>query len=615
MFVRLLVRSLVAWLVLGTASVVCAVGVARAATDRPNLVLIIGDDHGWPDAGFMGHPVVQTPNLDALAASGTTFTHAQNTASVCAPSLRTLLAAVHTTQWEAKRVALEAELGDLRRRTEVAHYRTLPRELARQGYLSWEGGKHWEGTFAQAGFTHGLATSVSTNVFTAVGDQFGRENWSSGTALAPLQAFLDEAGSAPFFLWLAPALPHLPYDAPALFRTPYENLGLLPAEVGYYANVSWLDAFVGAVLAELDARGLRDDTLVVYVSDNGAAPGPNSPGAGKAKGTLYELGFRTPLIFSLPGRVPAGVVRDDLVSTLDVPATLLDYGGGDALDDGGARSLRTALETGAPAGGDRLAGLLPGGTPESNGVWVRTHEWRYLRTADGHEELYRIDLDPYEDVDVAAEHPELLPAFRADAAAFQSALTTARPLLDAAGRLADELGVPIAGEPVELRGRARDGSRVRLRVMTSARGDFLFESVPHGEFTIVCRRCERATVFGRPRGHVPVTLPQGTLGAYVALRGPQVTRPRAAGRATVLGRVTGAGGAPQAGIDVALRRTGRGPAVKVMVRTDADGRFRAESLHAGTYRVILTPARGARVRTTATVGEAQTVELAIAMPG
>ena len=107
------------------------------ATTPPNVLLLIGDDPGWPYSGFMGDPIVQTPNLDALAAAGTTFTQAQNPASVCQPALRALLAAVHDDQWSAKRTALQTTLGILPARSEVGHYRTLPRELARRGYLSW----------------------------------------------------------------------------------------------------------------------------------------------------------------------------------------------------------------------------------------------------------------------------------------------------------------------------------------------------------------------------------------------------------------------------------------------------------------------------------------------
>lgn len=555
---------------------------ARAADSRPpNVVLIIGDDHGWPYSGFMGDPIARTPNLDALAAQGTTFTNAHNPVSVCQPSLRALLAAVHTVQWRRKTEALASVLGRLPRRSEVAHFRTVARELGRRGYRSWEGGKFWEGTFATAGFTHGLATSISPGYFGSVGDQFGREGWSENTALAPLQAFLDEAADDPFFLWVAPMLPHLPYDAPALFRAPYQQLGLSNAEVGYYANVSWLDALIGRLLAELQARGLRDDTLIIYVSDNGFEI-DTMVGSGHGKGTLYELGTRTPLIFNWPGNVPAGVIRDDLVSTLDVPATVLDFAGADQLGDGDARSLRSAIASGAPVGRDQIVSELPGGPANNGGFWVRTPQWRYVAAADGPEELYEIALDPFEALDVAALHPGLLEQFRADVSTWRAQMALGEPLLDAAGRLTDPLGAPVAGETLQLKGRTSDGRRLRLRVVSSADGHFLFESVPHGSYALTSKRT--TLQYGRTLGNIPLALPLGGLGTYMDVATRMPLPPLQHGSATLQGVVRTAGGEPVAGATVTLR--GGAGKVVIIVLSDQEGRFRAENLTAGDYRIV-----------------------------
>lgn len=553
------------------------------AQDRPpNIVLLIGDDLGWPYAGFMGHPLVQTPNLDALAARGTTFVQAQSPASVCAPALRALLAGIHSEQWDRKKAALAATLGPLPRRSEVQYFRTVPRELARRGYLSWEGGKLWEGTYATAGFTHGLATSISPDLFHSVGDDFGRTGWSEGTAMAPLASFLDQAGSAPFFLWVAPMLPHVPYDAPPEFTALYAGLGLDPRVARYYANTSWLDAVVGAVLAELDARGLRDDTLVVFVSDNGKDAAQDIAGEGQGKGTLYEMGFRQPVILSWPGHLPEGVTRDDLVSSLDIPPTLLDYAGADALEDGPGQSLRHAAESGDPVGRAELVGFVRGATPGTQGTWVRTPSWRYLAALDGREELYAIDADPLEQVDVAALHPELLPGFRSDARDWTTALTAGRPQLDVAGRVTDAQGGALAGENLELSGRSAAGERIRLRAMTSASGDFLFDSVPLGSYALKSRRGSAVLGLNALRDRIPVTLAAGSLDAYLPLNGFQAAPRRSAGEAVLRGRVLDAAGRPIAGATVALA----GPRTSVVVRTGADGTYRAEWLPAGNYRVI-----------------------------
>jgi uncharacterized sulfatase len=581
---------------------------ARAQDRPPNLVLLIGDDLGWPYAGFMGDPLVQTPHLDALAARGTTFVNAQTPSSVCAPALRTLLAGVHTEQWDRKKAALGSTYGRVLPRSEVRFFRTVPRELVRRGYLAWEGGKLWEGTFATAGFTHGLATSIASDLFRSVGDDFGRTGWSDGTALAPLESFLDQVGDTPFFLWVAPELPHLPYDAPAEFTAPYANLGLDPRLARYYANVSWLDAVVGAVLQALDARGLRDDTLVMFLSDNGKEATQDFAGLGKGKDTLYEMGFRQPLIVSWPGRVPAGVRRDDLVSTLDVPATLLDYAGADALEDGGGRSLRNALETGVPVGRDRLVDGFHGPTPATRGYWVRTPSWRYLTALDGREELYAIDVDPFEQTDVAALHPDLLPGFRADVADWQTTFAAGRPAVDVAGRVVDAQGTPLAGEGLELTGRSAAGARVRLRALTSARGDFLFESVPVGSYTLQSRRRAANPGIGSLSGRIPVLLPPGSIDAYLPLHGFQAVPPRSAGESVLRGRLRDGAGRPLAGASVALA----GPRVSVVVRTASDGSYRAESLPPGDYRVIASataPRRKVVRRTTLGTHDDRVLEL------
>ncbi|MEW6271428.1 MAG: sulfatase-like hydrolase/transferase, partial [Thermodesulfobacteriota bacterium] len=554
---------------------------------RPNVVLILGDDHGWPYSGFMGDPYVRTPHLDALAAGGTVFDNAHATASTCVPSLRAVLGGVHPVQWDREIAALEARIGPFGLRQGVTHVRTLPRELARHGYVSWEGGKMWEGTFAQAGFTHGLATAPGT-AYTNVGQGFGRDGFLDGTALDPLRAFLDEAGERPFFVWFAPMLPHAPFDAPDALRAPYVELGLSATETAYYANVSWLDALVGELVDELAARGLRENTLLLYLADNGWGVTQLVAGVGRGKGTLYELGFRTPLILNWPGRVPAGVVRHDLVSALDVLPTILEYAGAAALADRAGVSLVDAVETGAPVGRDRIVGYYAGAGSHRGHV-VRTPAWRYIAFADGREELYAITTDPYEHLDVAAEHPDVLAELRADVATWRAALDRAPEALDAAGRLTDFVGAALGGVELQLRGRTAAGAPLRLRVLTSPRGDFLFPAVPRGGYRLSAARGARRLRWGPFSNRIPLDLPVHALGSYTPLAALG-DRGLVPGTATVHGVVRDDGGAPLAGATVTLRGRAARP-VLVVVRTDAQGRYRAEHLPAAAYRVTLDAGR------------------------
>lgn len=577
--------------------VLMTAGAALAQQARPNIVLLIGDDHGWPDSAFMGHPIVQTPHLDGLAAAGTVFRQAHSTSSLCQASLRALLGGVHWVEWNETRSFVGSLVGPIPRREEVVYFRTLPRELRRAGYLSWEGGSMWEGTYEQAGFTHGLATSVGPPL-RSVGDLFGREGWDPALcgggapagavcpALAPVRDFLDEAGSTPFLLWFAPKIPHTPFNAPAEYGALYAGLGLTTQEAGYYANVSWFDAVVGELLEELDARGLRDNTLILSFSDNGWEAGHVLAGFGHGKGTMYELGFRTPLVFHWPGHVPGGVVRDDVVSLLDVFPTVLDYAGADPVEDRSGRSLLDAVQSGAPLEPKTIVNYHPSTDPDGNGTFVRTEQWRYIGFGDGREELYEIALDPFEANDVAADHPEELAELRAQAGAWWADTFTPPSLLEIGGVVSDVTGDPIRGASLRLRGRAEDGSRIDLVSLTAADGSFRFDHLPPGWFTMDPDRRVEELRFASYRGRIPLVVPLVALGSHV----PVVATPKGAlgvaNDASVAGVLRTETGTPLVETPVRVRGHVAGKSIRVVVRTGANGEYRADSLPAGTYKIL-----------------------------
>lgn len=462
---------------LGLAVVLC-VGVVRAALAAgPNIILVIGDDHGWPYYGFQestfvlsnGAPVqawAQTPHLDQLVESGVLFSRGYATDSLCVPSLQNLLSAhgFEYRQWLRMRAEVRDQIPLLplerSQRLENRYLYSLPRALAREGYRTWEGGKYWAGTYRDAGFEEGLATDIgSPPYFKPGGSQFGREGWDVGScgstartdavcaALDPFREFLDASGEQPFFAWFAPQLPHIPYDAPQVYRTAFEAAGLLEAEVDHLANIRWFDELLGELLIELDRRALRKDTLLVYLSDNGWGIGlQDRAQSGRGKGTLYDIGFRSPIVFNQPGTVPPGVVVDDFVSFRDIPVTLLDYAGAAPLRDAEGESLRRRIH-GGPAL-DREGLVLF--SHLFGGAWV-DRRWRYLQFDDGHEELYRIDLDPTEQLDLAAENPERVAAYRSRVDARRSEINSIPDRADLLLRLEDAVGAPVGGGTVRLR--------------------------------------------------------------------------------------------------------------------------------------------------------------------
>ena len=293
----------------------------RGADERPNIVVFIADDAGWSDFGAYGNRVVRTPNLDDLAASGVVFENAFLTTASCSPSRISILSGryPHATGAEDLHTPLPAGV-DL-----------LPAYLGREGYFTGHMRKTHYGPEGERQF-----------------DWFSEETWEG------LPGFLDEAGERPFFLWVGFRDPHRPYSADAV-DSPHD-----PAKVAvppylvddeatradlalYYDEISRMDGEIGRMLAELDRRDLREDTLVVFLSDNGM-PFP------RAKATAYDAGIRTPLIVSWPGVTPAGARYPGLTTVIDLAPTLLDAAGASAPGE----LPRHELPCGAPGPG--LAG-------------------------------------------------------------------------------------------------------------------------------------------------------------------------------------------------------------------------------------------------------------------
>jgi arylsulfatase A-like enzyme len=432
------------------AALLALVSTGERATPRdvPNIVLIIADDHGWPYFGFMGDPIVKTPNLDALAREGVVFPYGYTTASTCRPSLRSLLTGLHPLQWRAKRRALRAQGRGGEGTDPIRYFATLPGLLAERGYASFEGGKYWEGSFQAGGFTDGMKRAGDSEALRKWGPVQSRAGGDSlelaRTTMQPLWDFLDAHRHGPFFVWFAPKLPHMPHDAPEPYLKLYRDENLSDSARKYYANITRFDDKVGELVARLERLGLRDETLLVFLSDNGWEQDPRVTnrvkqlGGPKGKSSMYEIGFRTPIIFSWPGRLPGGQRAGGLVSEVDLFTTLLDFAGLEPPPDRTGVSLRPALKEGGASPRKTVIGSMAAlrppprakaAAPETQGdlvryeraYFLRNESWHYIWYADSAkfgdrdaEELYRIDRDPREERNVVGDHPELAARFRAE---------------------------------------------------------------------------------------------------------------------------------------------------------------------------------------------------------
>ncbi|MDG1958985.1 MAG: sulfatase-like hydrolase/transferase [Candidatus Binatia bacterium] len=506
---------------------------------------------------------------------------------------------MHSVQWMQRLGSIEAASGDIPYRRESAHFRTLPRELARRGYVSFEGGKFWEGTYLDAGFTSGMATSCCSGFFSSVGDQFGREG------IGPFRDFLDTTEGAPFFAWLAPKLPHSPFNAADTYRARFWGLGLSNWTIEYLANLLWMDDVLGEVLAELESRGLHENTLIVYASDNGwqlGSPGAALGGQPRGKTSIYEQGFRTSLVFSLPDTVPAGVLRDDLVSMVDLFPTLLDFGGLPQVSGRWGRTLLPNIVNGTPTGTDHLVGeaevRLNGEPAATTHHFVRGLDWRYVHNSDGTEEIYSINEDPDELSNQIAERSDILPEARAAVADFENKLSTPAALLDVAGRFVDVDAEPVAGIGLQLKGRSPEGRLLKLRTITGPSGYFRFPNLPHGTYTLSSRRrfIQRGELVyrGQAERRLEISLPWAQHGAYLPLVGNPRSEMERPGQIGLQGQVVDQNGLPVAG---AMLSTPVGYGRWLDVLSDQEGKFDFDFLNPGVARIRVSrgPVRGSKV--------------------
>ena len=302
-----------------------------AANDKPtqpNIVLIISDDQGAGDYSFMGHPHIQTPHIDKLASESLTFRRGFVPTSVCCPSLATIITGLFPHQHKITAndpPAVTDSAKDSRGSTTkltgqwnaaLDNVPTLPRLLAPAGYLSFQTGKWWQGDFSRGGFTHGMTKGTRHG---DAGLSIGREG------LQPVYDFVAHARQQqkPFLLWYAPFMPHSPHTPPERLYNKYADKTDSPHIARYWAMCEWFDETCGELLGYLDRERLAQNTIVIYVTDNGWVQSATSAGfAPRNKTTPFDAGHRTPIMVRWPGRV-APATSGSLASSIDFVPTLL----------------------------------------------------------------------------------------------------------------------------------------------------------------------------------------------------------------------------------------------------------------------------------------------------
>jgi uncharacterized sulfatase len=321
------------------------------AVDRPNVVMILADDQSYRDFGFMGNDLVHTPHIDRLAAHSARYPNGYVPMSVCRPSLATLLTGlyphqhgIHFNHPPPGLRSMRAMTGEQYRRTRattdylIDNVPTLPRILARHGYVCLQTGKHWEGRYRTTGFTHGMTQGRPADRLGQLtgtreqdgGDWVAHGNGDAGLVIGretmqPIYDFVDQySGRQPFFVWYAPFLPHTPFDAPHQFRQVYDDRDIPDRLLPYYAEIARFDETVGRLLAYLAAKNLLDNTLIVFAADNGFRPDELRPNRQNSRSKLseYDDGLRTPILIRWDG-VSKQADHEQLVHAIDLVPTVL----------------------------------------------------------------------------------------------------------------------------------------------------------------------------------------------------------------------------------------------------------------------------------------------------
>ena len=301
---------------------------SASAAQAPNIILIISDDQGFSDYGFMGHPVVRTPNLDRMASQSLLYTRGY-VMPVCSPSLACLLTGKlphqngitgnDLSKAQLTAFAKGAERAPLVEKL-VGNKLLLPRALAETGDLTLQTGKLWNVVYQDVGFTHGM--TAQTGRHGGDGLAIGRKT------MQPIYDFIETAQSQqkPFFVWYAPMMPHDPHTPPPHILAHYKDKGLSPKAEKYYAMVEWFDQTCGELDDYLQQHHLAENTVILYLTDNGWDADKGYEGD-RAKLSPYELGIRTPMFVRWPGKVAP--LRDDetLASIVDFLPTILKASG------------------------------------------------------------------------------------------------------------------------------------------------------------------------------------------------------------------------------------------------------------------------------------------------
>lgn len=406
----------------------------------PNIVLIMADDLGWKDVGFMGSSYYDTPSLDRLAREGMAFEQAYASAANCAPSRASLMTGQYGTAHGIYTVG-SSERGESKTRRIIpaknetilrSDYFTLAEALQEAGYTTASIGKwHLGEDPCSQGFDMNVGGSQRGHPNSYFAPYEGpileapEGEYLSDRLTEEALDFMRQNRDRPFFLYLPYYAVHTPIQSKDSLEQKYLARGGkgCQSHSAYAGMVDNLDRCIGLLLAELDQSGLRENTLVIFTSDNGGIREISCQDPLRAgKGSYYEGGIRVPLVFSWPGMINPGMRKEEPVIQLDFYPTLMELTGTEFPADLDGLSLwpllsgngklqdralyfhfpvyLQAYRAGYDDGRDPLFRTRPGSV-------IRMGDWKlHYYYEDGGVELYNLKTDQGERNNLAAVDPD-----------------------------------------------------------------------------------------------------------------------------------------------------------------------------------------------------------------
>ncbi|MEX0290333.1 MAG: arylsulfatase [Flavobacteriaceae bacterium] len=391
------------------------VAVPARGTSQPNVILILADDQGWGDLSFNGNTNLNTPHIDAIARNGVSFENFY-VQPVCSPTRAELLTGRHFARMGVYATSAGGERFNLGETTIAELFKNAGYQTA--AYGKWHNGMQPPYHPNARGFDdfYGFASGHWGNYFDPMLERNGAMVRGSGFLVDDLTnkglEFISKNKDNPFFLYLPFNTPHSPMQVPGKFWNSFSNKALsmkykdsLEENANFtraaLAMVENIDHNVGRISAELEALGLMQNTIIVYLSDNGPNGWRWNGGMRGRKGSTDEGGVRSPFFIACRDALPAGKKVSKIAGTTDILPTL-------------AALANLPLETANPVDGKDLSPLLFDENPNwtdrviYNHWGGRTSVRSQTHRLDHENKLYDISQDRGQEEDVSATEPELL---------------------------------------------------------------------------------------------------------------------------------------------------------------------------------------------------------------